>query len=153
LPSRYPADAGYRAIVDARAMQMMTTSVSRTIKSWAKRIKRDGVTLWFAYKHPQTPFLAKALCVFVVGYALSPIDLIPDFIPVLGYLDDVILLPGLIWLAIRMLPQPVIEGSRAEAEAWLAANGRKPTSYVGGVLIVLIWAATAWALWRWYGQT
>lgn len=65
-------------------------------KAWARRIKRDGVTLWFAKSHPRTPWLAKALGVFVVAYALSPIDLIPDFIPVLGYLDDVLLLPILI---------------------------------------------------------
>ena len=58
------------------------------IRAWAKRIKRDAVTLWFAYRHPDTPLLVKALCVFVVAYALSPIDLIPDFIPG-GYIDDV----------------------------------------------------------------
>lgn len=69
-------------------------SISTTMKTWAKRIKRDGVTLWFAGKHPRTPWYAKALGLFVVAYALSPIDLIPDFIPVLGYLDDVILLPA-----------------------------------------------------------
>lgn len=121
-------------------------------KAWARRIKRDSVTLWFAYKAPATPLLAKALCVFVVAYALSPIDLFPDFIPVLGYLDDVILLPGLIWLAIRMLPDAVVDESRIKADAWLEANGRKPTSYFGAVLIVLVWAAVAWALWRWYQQ-
>lgn len=121
-------------------------------KVWARRIKRDGVTLWFAYKSPQTPMLAKALCVFVVAYALSPIDLIPDFIPVLGYLDDVILLPGLIWLAIRMLPEVVVNESRLKADAWMEANGRKPTSYLGAALIVVVWAAAAWALWHWYQQ-
>lgn len=73
-------------------------SICSNLRTWAKRIKRDGVTLWFAGKHPRTPWYAKALGVFVVAYALSPIDLIPDFIPVLGYVDDVLLLPGLIWL-------------------------------------------------------
>lgn len=75
------------------------------IKTCARRIKRDPVTLWFAYRDPRTPWAVKALCIFVVGYALSPMDLIPDFIPVLGYLDDAILLPGLIWGAVRLLPQ------------------------------------------------
>ena len=131
---------------------MTAPTVFQAIKSWARRIKRDGVTLWFAYKAPKTPLLAKALCVFVVAYALSPIDLIPDFIPILGYLDDVILLPGLIWLAIRMLPKPVVEESRIKADASLEANGRKPTSYLGAALIIAIWAAVAWALWHWYRQ-
>lgn len=130
----------------------MNTSVFQNIKAWARRIKRDGVTLWFACKAPDTPLVAKALCVFVVAYALSPIDLIPDFVPVLGYLDDVILLPGLIWLAIRMLPKPVVQESRVKADAWLEANGRKPTSYLGAVLVVIIWAAMTWGVWQWYRQ-
>ena len=81
--------------------------ISDTLRMWAKRIKRDGVTLWFAGKHPKTPWYAKALGLFVVAYALSPIDLILDFIPVLGYVDDVLLLPGLIWLTLRLLPPDV----------------------------------------------
>ena len=76
-------------------------NIGTTLKTWAKRIKRDGVTLWFAGKHPRTPCYAKALGLFVVAYALSPIDLIPDFIPVLAYVDDVILLPVLIWLTVK----------------------------------------------------
>lgn len=71
------------------------TAVDR-LKQWATQITRDGMTLWFAAKQPSTPWYAKALGVFVVAYAFSPIDLIPDFIPVLGYLDDLLLLPGLI---------------------------------------------------------
>ena len=81
--------------------------IAARLRTWAKKVKRDGVTLWFAGRHPQTPWFAKALGAFVVAYALSPIDLIPDFIPVLGYLDDAILLPALIWLAIRLIPAPV----------------------------------------------
>jgi uncharacterized membrane protein YkvA (DUF1232 family) len=128
---------------------MSKPSLFQAIRAWAGRIKRDGVTLWFACKAPATPLLAKALCIFVVAYALSPIDLIPDFIPVLGYLDDVILLPGLIWLAIRLIPQAVVDDSRAKADAWLEANGRKPTSYFGAALVVAIWAGVGWALWLW----
>ncbi len=66
------------------------------LKGWARRIKRDSVKLWFAGKHPATPWCAKAVGLFAVAYALSPIDLIPDFIPVLGFVDDVLLPPGLI---------------------------------------------------------
>lgn len=87
------------------------------LKTWARRIKRDGLTLWFAGKHPRTPWHAKALGMFVVAYALSPIDLIPDFIPVLGYLDDVLLLPGLIWLTIKLLPPDVLQECRSQADA------------------------------------
>ena len=80
-------------------------TIGDKLKNWAKQIKRDGVTLWFAGKHPATPWYAKALGVFVVAYALSPIDLIPDFVPVLGYVDDVLLLPGLIWRSFGIRPR------------------------------------------------
>lgn len=120
------------------------------IKTWARRIKRDAVTLWFAYKDPRTPWAVKGLCVFVVAYALSPIDLIPDFIPVLGYLDDALLLPGLIWLAVRLLPPQVVSECRGRADEWMTVQGKKPTSMVGAVAIVLIWLAMACALWLWW---
>jgi len=84
-----------------------------------------------------------------VAYALSPIDLVPDFIPVLGYLDDVLLLPGLVWLAIRWIPEPVLSECRARAAAWLEARGKRPTSTAGAVLVVLVWLAAGAALWRW----
>lgn len=71
--------------------------ITDQIRTWARRIKRDAVTLWFACRDARTPLAVQALCAFVVAYALSPIDLIPDFIPVLGYLDDALLLPALIW--------------------------------------------------------
>ena len=124
-------------------------TVGDKLKSWAKRIKRDGVTLWFAGKHPATPWYAKALGVFVVAYALSPIDLIPDFIPVLGYVDDVLLLPGLIWLAIRLLPPDVVADCRKQADEWMKAQGAKPSSRAGAFLIVLVWIAAGAALWIW----
>jgi uncharacterized membrane protein YkvA (DUF1232 family) len=119
-------------------------------RAWAKRIKRDVMTLWFARKHPGTPWHAKALGLFVVAYALSPIDLIPDFIPVLGYLDDVILLPVLIWLAVRLLPPDVLQECRAQAEAWMAQARSKPRSRAGAVGIVVLWIALALLL-AWWG--
>ena len=127
-------------------------TIADKMKSWAKRIKRDGVTLWFAGKHPATPWYAKALGVFVVAYALSPIDLIPDFVPVLGYVDDVLLLPGLIWLAIRLLPPEVLADCRNQADAWMKTQGSKPSSRVGAVVIVLLWIAVSAALWIWLVQ-
>jgi uncharacterized membrane protein YkvA (DUF1232 family) len=123
--------------------------VLQVIRTWAKRIKRDAITLWFATGHPRTPWGAKALGVFVVAYALSPIDLIPDFIPVLGYLDDLILLPVLIWMTVRMLPADVLTECRHQAADWLARAGRKPRSVVGGVLVVAIWAVIGVALLWW----
>ena len=125
-------------------------SVFETIHAWARRIKRDAVMLWFAYRNPATPLLVKALCVFVVAYALSPIDLIPDFIPVLGYVDDALLLPPLIWFVVRLLPKEVIDDSRVLADAWMAAQGKRPTSYVGAAFIVVLWLLAAYAGWVWY---
>lgn len=123
---------------------------SDNLKAWARRIKRDGVTLWFAGKNPRTPWYAKALGVFVVAYALSPIDLIPDFIPVLGYLDDVLLLPVLIWLAIRLLPPGVLAECRSQAEEWMQANGARPSSRAGAILVVSLWVGSAVAAWLWF---
>ena len=128
---------------------MKTQGIAQRIKIWAKRIKRDSVTLWFAYRDPKTPRAVKILCVFVVAYALSPIDLIPDFIPILGYLDDALLLPGLIWLAVRLLPPEVVEESRVKADAWLMTQGRKPISKAGAVAVVLVWLTFAYGAWAW----
>ena len=127
-------------------------SMRERIRHWARRIKRDGVTLWFASKHPATPWHAKALGLFVVAYALSPIDLIPDFVPVLGYVDDVLLLPGLILLAIRLLPAHVLSDCREQADAWMAKRGSKPVSRAGAVLVVVLWLAIGTALWTWLVQ-
>lgn len=124
-------------------------SIGTSLKAWARRIKREGVTLWFAGKHPRIPWLAKAFGVFVVAYALSPIDLIPDFIPVLGYVDDMLLLPALIWLTVRLLPPEVLAECRSQADAWMQANGAKPRSRLGIVLIALVWLGTGAAAWWW----
>jgi uncharacterized membrane protein YkvA (DUF1232 family) len=121
--------------------------------SWARQVKRDGVTLWFAGKNPATPWHAKALGLFVVAYALSPIDLIPDFIPVLGWLDDVLLLPGLIWLAIRLLPKEVLSDCRKQADEWAKAQGSRPSSRWGAALVVLVWTGLCIALWIWLAHT
>lgn len=122
-------------------------AILTNLRAWARRIKRDGVTLWFACRHPGTPVLAKALCVFVVAYALSPIDLVPDFMPVLGYVDDVLLLPGLIWLAVKLMPDHVLADCRTQADRWFEARRDKPTSYWGIALVAGVWAAVIYAIW------
>ncbi|MEB0134819.1 YkvA family protein [Actimicrobium sp. CCC2.4] len=124
-------------------------SVIESIKVWARRIKQDAVMLWFARRHPDTPLLVKAICLLTVAYALSPIDLIPDFIPILGYVDDAILLPALIWLAVKLLPGQVVCDCRRLAEAWMARENAKPTSRAGAVVIVAIWLAGLYWCW-WY---
>lgn len=128
---------------------LSAVSISTAMKTWAKRIKRDGVTLWFAGKHPSTPWYAKALGLFVVAYALSPIDLIPDFIPVLGYVDDVILLPVLIWLTVKLLPSEVLAQCRIQADEWMQVEGAKPRGRFGAAMIVALWLAMGAALWFW----
>jgi uncharacterized membrane protein YkvA (DUF1232 family) len=120
------------------------------IRVWARRVKRDGVMLWFACRDPRTPWWLKVIALVVVAYALSPIDLVPDFIPVLGYLDDVLLLPVLIWLIARCLPEEVRRDSRQQADAWMTARQAKPVSRAGAVMVVLLWCAVAWGLWRWW---
>jgi uncharacterized membrane protein YkvA (DUF1232 family) len=119
------------------------------LKRWARRITHDGVTLWFATRHPAMPWMAKALALLVVAYALSPIDLIPDFVPVLGYADELILLPVLIWAAIRLTPAPILATSREQAAQWLRRHGGKPTSRAGAALVVALWIGAGYALWQW----
>ena len=127
-------------------------NISGKLRGWARRIKRDGVTLWFAGKHPATPWYAKAIGLFVVAYALSPIDLIPDFIPVLGYLDELILLPVCIYLILRMVPPPVLTEARARAGEWISAHKPKPRSIIAAIVIMLLWMIFFGWLWKLYGS-
>jgi uncharacterized membrane protein YkvA (DUF1232 family) len=110
-------------------------------RRWARRAKRDTYALYLAVKDPRTPWYAKVFAACVVAYAFSPIDLIPDFIPVLGYLDDVIVVPLGILLALRLIPADVMAECRAEAEANRPSS--KPRTYVGAVVIVALWVLAA----------
>src|ERR1700741_196207 len=112
------------------------------IKSWARDLKRDSYALYLASRDPRVPWYARALAVAIAAYALSPIDLIPDFIPVIGYLDDLILLPLGIWLAISLVPDEVMAECRANASAIL----QRPTSRAGMIAIIVLWIAGALAL-------
>lgn len=113
------------------------SSVLKRAKQWARTIKRDVVALWLAARDPRVPWYAKALAGAVAAYALSPIDLIPDFIPVLGYLDDLLIVPLGILLTVRLVPPDVMRELRAEA----AQREGRPASRAGLVFIVCIWLA------------
>jgi uncharacterized membrane protein YkvA (DUF1232 family) len=106
-------------------------------KIWARRIKTDVVALYMAGRDPRTPLLAKAVALAVAGYALSPIDLIPDFIPVLGYLDDLIIVPLGIVLAVRLIPTALM----AEFRAMATERGKLPTNRFAAAVIIGIWIA------------
>jgi uncharacterized membrane protein YkvA (DUF1232 family) len=118
-----------------------------TAKTWARRIKRDVVALWIAARNGRTPTIAKITAAAVAAYALSPIDLIPDFIPVLGYLDDLVIVPLGIMLVVRLVPPELMAEYRAAAERY---DGR-PVSRSGLVVIVTLWiilgALLLWAFW------
>ena len=106
------------------------------LKSRAREIKQDTHALYFAYRDKRTPFYAKLWVLLVLLYALSPIDLIPDFIPVLGYLDDLILIPLGITLALKLIPAEVM----ADARAASAAEGvGRNVGIIGAILIVIVW--------------
>ena len=109
------------------------------ISAWAKALKLDVLALWFALKHPSVSGWAKAIAFIAVAYALSPIDLIPDFIPVLGYLDDLIIVPVLVWLALKLIPTDLMNQARDQAVEWINSNQSKPKSYVGLLIVLVIW--------------
>jgi len=121
----------------------------KRLREWARQLKREIVALWFCARHPDTPFLAKVVAAAVVAYAFSPIDLVPDFIPILGYLDDLIILPAGIWLVLKLIPQPVLEQCREQATQWLARGRERPRSYAGAALIIGLWALLLWLGWLW----
>ncbi len=106
------------------------------LKSRAWKLKKEILALYFAYQDPRLKLLPKLIIVSTVAYALSPIDLIPDFIPILGYLDDLIILPLMISLSIKLIPIEIIEESRIKAENY--GQGLKPNMLTGAVFI-LIW--------------
>lgn len=106
-----------------------------SIKVWASRIRRDVVAVYYAARDPRTPLAVRLLAVVVAAYALSPIDLIPDFIPVLGYLDDLLIVPVGLWIVIRLVPDHVLAAARAKAATAL----ERPLSRAAAVFIVSLW--------------
>jgi len=109
------------------------------MQSWKdkfKKIKKDSYTLYFAYNHPKTPKLGKVIAALAVFYFLSPIDLIPDFIPILGYLDDLIILPILISISFKLIPENILKECKAQVEK---NPHPKKNNKVAAFVIILIW--------------
>ena len=121
------------------------------LREWARALKRDVYAIYLAAHDPRVPWYAKVLALAVAGYALSPIDLIPDFIPVLGYLDDIIIVPLGIWAVVSLIPAPVMAEYRSNA----MEAGDPPIGWTAAVVIVMLWiggaAALGWAAFRWLG--
>lgn len=116
-------------------------------KARAKQLQTELYALYLAYKDPRVSWFARLFAAFVIGYALSPIDLIPDPIPVIGYLDDLILIPLGIWLALKLIPTEVLADSRAKAHAE-AASGM-PINRGAALVIIIIWLSIAGLLLVW----
>jgi uncharacterized membrane protein YkvA (DUF1232 family) len=125
-------------------------TAERRLRDWARLIKRDVHALYLAARDPRVPWYAKALAALVAGYALSPVDLIPDFIPIVGYLDDVILVPLGIVVVIRLIPPEVMAEHRDVA----AAAQDRPVSRAAAIVVIGVWvgaaAVSAWLLARYF---
>jgi uncharacterized membrane protein YkvA (DUF1232 family) len=121
------------------------------LQHWARELTRDICAVYLARRDPRVPWYAKALAICVAAYAFSPIDLIPDFIPILGYVDDLVILPLGVLAVVRMIPRDVMAEHRVRAASLL----EKPTSRAGAVVIVALWIGAAalcgWLMMRWLG--
>lgn len=118
-------------------------------KARAKALEREVYALYLCSRHPKTPLYAKLFALLIVGYALSPIDLIPDFIPILGYIDDLVLIPFGIALLIRMMPKDVLEECRQKAQS---PRANKPTRWTGAVMVVCLWVLAIYVIFRLVGR-
>ncbi len=118
--------------------------IFKKITNLLKLLKKDVIVLWFVLKNPATPFLTKSVAVVTVAYAVSPVDLIPDVIPLLGYLDDLIIVPILIWITLKLVPQTVLNQSRQQALEWLAAEQRKASGLLRLMIILVISCLITW---------
>ena len=118
------------------------------VKAWAKSLKRDVVALWIAARDPRTPWYAKVAAGAVAAYALSPIDLIPDFIPVLGYLDDLLIVPVGILIVVKLIPAPLMEEYRSLA----TLRTDKPAGFGAVIFIISIWLVCLFGAAWWFGS-
>ena len=122
--------------------------MSGALRKRAKSLRQQALVVYHVARDPRTPWFTRVLALAVAAYALSPIDLIPDFIPVLGYLDDVVIVPLGIMAAVKLVPAELMEEFRSRA----ATSAQRPTSYAGAILIASLWiaAGAALAAWWWF---
>lgn len=139
------------AIADAggsvHCPRMRTSRFTDKLQNWARLLKRDVIALWLAARDPRVPWHAKAVAGAVAAYALSPIDLIPDFIPIIGLLDDLLIVPAGIALAVRLIPAPIMADLRIQS-----AQRKRPRPMIGLLVVLFIWtsalAIAAWFIWK-----
>lgn len=134
-------------IVHNKREFILNMKIISSLKAKAKKLKKEIAVLYLAYKRKDVPWYAKLVAIIVVGYALSPIDLIPDFIPILGYVDDLILVPAGVILAIKLIPKDIMDECRQQSEN--VFKDGKPKNWVSGGLIILIWVVLiGWILYE-----
>tara|TARA_B100000945_G_scaffold230523_1_gene186912 strand:+ start:31 stop:441 length:411 start_codon:yes stop_codon:yes gene_type:complete len=122
----------------------------KKINSYVDRLKMDSIALWFATKHPKTPILIQAIIWFAVAYALSPIDLIPDFVPILGLLDDLILLAVSVTFAVNLISEDIMSRCRALAQQWIEKQKKHPTVVYGALIVIGIWLFLIFFVFKFY---
>jgi uncharacterized membrane protein YkvA (DUF1232 family) len=124
---------------------MLIRRLIASLKTWARQLKQYTLVVYFVARDPRTPMMIRLLAVLVAAYAISPIDLIPDFIPIIGYLDDLIIVPLGLALIIRLTPPEALETARRQAQQSI----EKPISYVAALFFVILWLAAGWQVIRW----
>lgn len=134
-----PGKAGRIDTSKTETLKLQSKLMLERLKSRARALKQETLALYFAFRDPRTPWYARAFAALVVAYALSPIDLIPDFVPVFGYLDDLILIPAGIALALKMIPPQVMAEARVMAASHRA---ERRMGFIGAGIIALIWILT-----------
>ena len=122
----------------------------QSLKQLVRKLKKETYAIYLASKHPKVPWYARLLAAGVVAYAFSPIDLIPDMIPVIGYLDDLLIVPVGIWLVLKMIPPEVLAECREKAEA--ATSEGKPTNWVAAGVVIAIWVLLGILGFLWLGR-
>lgn len=115
-------------------------TVVERLKRWAGEMKVEALTVWYISQNPETPWYVRIFGLLLIAYAFSPIDLIPDFIPLIGYLDDLVILPAGVYLLLRITPEDLISEARERARAHVTARTSKPTSKLGIFLAIVLWS-------------
>jgi len=132
--------------VEQEKIKESQLTLNQQLRQWARKLKNEIIAIYFVMKHPETPIYAKVIAAIIVGYALSPIDLIPDFIPILGYMDEVILLPLGIALVIKIMPTEIFEACREKAKINPLVTKKK--IWVAAYVIFMLWLMVLYSLYE-----